>query len=455
MFHSGFCAVIDRAYSPRSFTDLSRQSRMGRIRHFIIGVCILTTAVHSQTTLDAGLVELNRGNIFEAIRIFKQIVRAEPSSPGASFYLSGIYTGMGRYGTAYGYLNASMKDNPGQGAYYYQLGVIRRYEGCGPEALAAFQQALKAGMGKGEAAAWRQIGDVQEDLLDWDKALDAYRNVLSFQPDDAGAHLALGRLYLNRNDPQRAVSELRAALGSASAPDGVHSSLGRAYRALGDLDSSVSILQKGVERNPADEESLYMLGQVLLALGRESEGRRVMGEYQSLQERLSRTNSLFESAIERAQSGELDRAEALLKEVLRIAPRYAPALQALGTVQLNRGNTQGALEMLKQAQASNPLNSETYFEMGTAYLRSGKFSEALDMSLRALILDEEDPRYQSLSGEIYSKMNRPVESRAAFELGRELQSRPGYRPADPYGSEMRHRDDSETVKAICGHDADK
>jgi hypothetical protein len=75
------------------------------------------------------------------------------------------------------------------------------------------------------------------------------------------------------------------------------------------------------------------------------------------------------------------------------------------------------------------------------------------MGLRALILEEEDPRYQTLLGEIYSKMNRPVESRAAFDLGRELQSRPAYRPADPYASEMRHRDDSATVKdlwARCG-----
>jgi tetratricopeptide (TPR) repeat protein len=348
-----------------------------------------------------------------------------------------------------------MEDNTSQGAYYHQLGMIRRYEGCRPEALASFQQALKSGMGKGEAVAWRQIGDLQVDLLDWDKALDAYRNILRIQPDDAGARLAIGRLYLDRNDPKRAVSELRAALESATPPDGVHSSLGRAYRAIGDLESSVYILQKGIEHNPADEESLYMLGQVLLALGRDNEGRGVMGQFQSLQERLSRTNSLFESAIERAQSGELVRAEALLKEVLGIAPRYAPALQALGTVQLNRGNIQGALEMLKQAQTSNPLNSETYFNMGTAYLRSGKLSEALDMSLRALILEEEDPRYQTLLGEIYSKMNRTADSRAAFDLSRELQSRPGYRATDPYASEMRHRDDSATVKAICGYDADK
>ncbi|HET9130264.1 MAG TPA: hypothetical protein VFO86_04910, partial [Terriglobia bacterium] len=83
---------------------------MGRFRYLAIGVCILATifvaAVHSQTrqpnaSLDAGLVELNRGNVFEAIRIFKQVIHAEAASPAASFYLSGVYTGMGRYGTAF------------------------------------------------------------------------------------------------------------------------------------------------------------------------------------------------------------------------------------------------------------------------------------------------------------------------------------------------------------------
>jgi tetratricopeptide (TPR) repeat protein len=254
---------------------------MRRFRHLVVGVCSLATilamTVHSQTrqpnpTLNAGLAELNRGNVFEAIQIFKQIVRAEPSSSAASFYLSGLYTGMGRYGTAYDYLKAAMKDNTGQGAYYHQLGVIRRNAGCRPEALAAFQQALKAGMGKGEASAWRQIGDLQVDLLDWDKALVAYQNALRLQPGDAAARLAIGRLYLDRNDPQRAVSELRTALESVPPPDGAYSSLGRAYRALGDFESAVSILQKGIERNPADQESLYVLGQVLLAMGRDNEG---------------------------------------------------------------------------------------------------------------------------------------------------------------------------------------
>ena len=433
---------------------------MGRLRQFVLGVCLIATAALSQTrqpdtTLTAGLAELNKGNVFEAIRIFQQIVRSESQPSAAYFYLSGLYTGMGRYNEAYRYLKAAMKDSTPQGAYYHQLGLIRRYEGCRPEAVAAFQQALKTGMGKDEAATWRQIGDLEVDLLDWDRAMEAYRNGLGLRPDDAGAHVALGRLYLDRNDPQHAVSELLAALDLAPATAGVYASLGRAYRAIGDLESAVSILQKGVDQNPADQDSLYVLGQVLLESRREDEGRRAMDQYRKLQERLSQTDSLFEKAIERAQSGDQEQAEALLRETLRLAPRYAPALQALGTVLLNRGNTQGALETLKQAQTANPLNPETYFAMGTAYVRSGKLSEALDMTERALVLEEEDPRYQTLLGDIYSRLNRQAEARAAMNLAGKLQSIPGYSPPDPYTTDMRHRDEAAIVNQICGNDADR
>jgi tetratricopeptide (TPR) repeat protein len=106
--------------------------------------------------------------------------------------------------------------------------------------------------------------------------------------------------------------------------------------------------------------------------------------------------------------------------------------------------------MLRQAQAANPLNSETYFQMGTAYFRSGKLSEALDMTERALVLDEDDSRFYALLGEVHSKMNRPAEARTARQRAEQPGNRANTVPPDPYASEMRRRDDAATVKEICG-----
>jgi len=315
--------------------------------------------------ITAAVAELNKGNVFQAVRQLKEIVRAEPSSAAAYFYLSTVYSSIGHNDTAHRYLEAAMKGTPDQAAYYYQLGVIRSREGCNPEALKAFQQAIQKGMGNDASAAWRQVGDAYVDLLEFEKAVEAYQNAIKLDPNHAAAHLALGKLYLDRNDLNRAISELRIALKLSPGLDGVHAGLGRALRATDDATAAINVLKQGVERNPSDQEARYVLGQTLLSLGRADEGRSEMEEYRRVQDQISQTNSLFESAVEYAQAGELDRAESLLREAVRLAPQYAPALRVLGAVLLNRGNTQRALEMLQQALALNPLNSETYFDIAT------------------------------------------------------------------------------------------
>jgi len=400
-----------------------------------------------QSPLTAALDQLNRGNVFEAIRSLKL---ALPENPQANFYLSGIYTRMGRYDTAYRYLSSAIQANPTQAAYYDQLGLIRQYEGCRPEALAAFRQALTLGMKNEEATVWRHIGDVHVNLLEWDKAVDAFRNTLRLRGDDAGAHLALGRIYLDRNDPAAALVELHAASAITPPISGLYAAMGRAYRASGNPESAIDVLTKAIARDPSDQESRYVLAQTLLAEGRAREGREALRDYQQLQERMTQTNSMFEAGVERARAGDLAEAEKVLREILKVAPRYAPALQILGTVLLNRGNVQPALDAFRQSLAVNPLNSETYLNMGAVYLRLGNLNTALEMTEKALVIEDEDARLYNQSGEIYSRMSRPDQSRAALARAAVLQSAPGYQPPDPYGSEGRHRDDAATVRQICG-----
>jgi tetratricopeptide (TPR) repeat protein len=420
----------------------------------VISRAILLLLIQMQSAssgaVTVAVAELNKGNVFAAVKQLKEVVRAEPSSDAAYFYLSSVYTSLGHDEAAYRYLDAAMKANPSQGAYYHQLGVIRTREGCRPEALEAFQQALQKGMGKDEALAWRHIGDAYVDLLAFENAAEAYRSAITFDPNDGAPHLALGKLYVDRNDSERAILELNAALKLSPDLEGVYAALGRARRAAGDSAAAIKILQQGVERNPSDQEARYVLGQTLLSSGRTEDGRREMDEYRRVQDRISQTNSLFESAVNQAQAGELDRAENSLKETLRFAPQYAPALRVLGAVMLNRGNTKSALDVLQQALAANPLNSETYFDLATAYLRAGKPGDALEMANRALIVEEEDARYYSLIADIYSKMKRPAEARSAGERAVQLKSRPDYETPGPYSAEMRRRTGSATVKAICG-----
>lgn len=377
---------------------------------------------HVALTLALG--ELNNGKILDAIGQLKQIVRTDPGFAPPYFYLSRLYLEMGELPAAESYLERALSAGPEQGGYYHQLGLIRFRQKKWREALALFERALRTGA-ENEAIVWRNAGDASAELFDRERALEAYENSLQIQPNDARTRLALGRFYLERNESEKAVVELRAAVALKQDLPGAWAGLGRAYRRLGDLTSTVDILKKAVTLDPADQESRYGLAQALLAMGREDEGRKELETHQRLMNQAALANRTFEAGRAKQEAQQLAEAERLLESAVALAPAYSPALYSLGTVLLDRGKPAEAARALERAAASNAVNSAIHFRLGTAYFRSGKPGDALEATRRALVLDEENAGYHRQMGEIYMKLGRAAEGREALDRALELESRHG------------------------------
>jgi tetratricopeptide (TPR) repeat protein len=357
-------------------------------------------------SLSSALEELNKGRVLESIEQFKQIIRSDPANEPAYYYLSTLYTELKEYDVAERYLQRAIDVNPRQGTHYHQLGVIRFRQKQWRAALGFFKQALELGAGKNEAAVWRSIGDVQVELFDREAALQAYETALRIQPQDAHTRFALGRFYLERNEPGLAIPNLRAALEIDPSLQGAYPVLGRAYRRTGDVQSAVTVLKNALQIDPADQESRYALGQVLLAMGRVDEGRSELDKYDAIRLQVVSANGNYATAMSRLEAGEFSEAEKLFREAVRLAPNYGPALHALGTLLLDWGAADKAVDFLKRAVEVNPLNAASWFSLGSAYFKTGKFVEALEAAKRAIVLDEEDGRYQRLVEEIQARMKK-------------------------------------------------
>src|SRR5262249_37335346 len=156
--------------------------------------------------------ELNKGRVLESIEQFKQVIQSDPANGAAYFYLATLYTQMNEFEAAERYVRRAMELNPPQSAHYLQLGLIRYRQKQWRAAVDFLKEALKLQPGSSEATVWRSIGDVQVELFDRDAALQAYETSLRIQPQDATTRLALGRFYLERSEPERAIPHLRTAL---------------------------------------------------------------------------------------------------------------------------------------------------------------------------------------------------------------------------------------------------
>jgi tetratricopeptide (TPR) repeat protein len=354
----------------------------------------------------SALSELNRGRILQGIDQFRQIIRTDPANDQAYFYLATLYTQLNEYAAAERFLQRAMELKPNEGLHYYQLGLIRYRQKQWQAALGQLQRALDLGAGNNEAAVWRAIGDVQVELFDRDAALQAYETAVRIQPRDAGTRLGAGRFYIDRSQPERAIPHLLAALEIDSSMRAAYPLLGRAYRQNGDLPAAVAVLKKALDGGAPDQESRYLLGQTLLAIGRLDEGRREMERYEAVRQQVEDANRNYQAGVSRLEAGDLSEAEKLLRDAVRQAPNYGPALLSLGKLLLDRGSAAAASGFLKQAVEASPLNAAAWFHLGSAYFKTGKLSEAFEAARMAVVLDEEDPGYQQLLTEIQQKMPR-------------------------------------------------
>lgn len=360
----------------------------------------------ADTSLSAALSELNQGRVIESIEQLKQVVRTNPANGSAYFYLSSLYTQMGEYPAAERYIQRAIEINPKQGEYYHQLGLIRYRQKQWQTALKLFQRALDAGSGRNEAAVLKSVGDVELELFDREAAFQAYTRALTIQPRDAQIRLALGRYHLDRGEPERAIEHLLAALEADPSLRAAYPLLGRAYRQSGNLPSSESVLKKGLDGDPADQDTRYALGQTLVALGRVDEGRAELDKYDKIRQQVSSADASYKAALSRLDDGNFAEGERLLRDAIRLAPAYGPALHSLGTLLLDRGSADKAVPFLNGAVEANPLSAENWYSLAEAYSKTGKTAEALQAAKRAAVLNDEDSRYQRLLAEIQQRLKQ-------------------------------------------------
>lgn len=135
----------------------------------------------------------------------------------------------------------------------------------------------------------------------------------------------------------------------------VYVNLGYIAREKGNLPAAEDAYRKAVELDPADGESLAILGVVLESNGKRAEALDLLVKAAPRFE----SNLAFQSALGAIamNGGRNEEAEAAFKKVLALKPSSAEAHLHLATFALNRGNTEEALGHLKQCVALAPAGS--------------------------------------------------------------------------------------------------
>ena len=264
------------------------------------------------------------------------------------------------------------------------------------------------------AFAGQPLGDVlqhglrQHQAGALDKALTAYRYVLSHQPEQADALHLLGILAYQQGRYAEAVESIGRAIRQHHDRAPYHGNLGLALGALGRVEEAASAYRQAVKLDPTYLEGHNNLGNILRSTGQpvaaEASYRRALRLQPNqpvlinnlaavllAQNRLVEAEAAYRHALTLqpdlamahaglaetlARMGRLVDAEAGFREALRLEPGLVEAHENLGQVLLGRNRLAEAEASFRAALALQPGRAGAWTGLGTALLDQARGDEA-------------------------------------------------------------------------------
>jgi protein O-GlcNAc transferase len=129
-------------------------------------------------------------------------------------------------------------------------------------------------------------------------------------------------------------------------------------------------------------------------------------------------------AIQSHQSGQLQKAEEIYKNILEINPNHSDALHLLGLVAYQVGKNDIAVDLINKAIQNNPKIPSYYNNIGLALQEQGKLSEAISSYEKALQLKPDYVNAHINMGNVFEEQGKPDQAISSYEKA--LQLKPDY-----------------------------
>jgi tetratricopeptide (TPR) repeat protein len=253
-------------------------------------------------------------------------------------------------------LTAAIAAIPGSGQAVYELGLVHQRAGRYPEALAAFDQALRLTPLLGANSIHQTIGALRRSQQDFDGAARAFSSRVDLVPNDPEAHRELGDIYLRQGRHTEALTEFATVLLLDPASVEAHALTAQLHLRDGRYPEAIAAATRVLGLDPGHREARYALATSLIRLGRTDEGRKELDIFQQQQaeDTVARTR-LFEleglrreAAMSRA-AGDKEKAIALLRRLVDADPTVPGSLLDLGFALIDAGQHAEAIGFLDKA----------------------------------------------------------------------------------------------------------
>jgi len=202
----------------------------------------------------------------------------------------------------------------------------------------------------------------------FDRAVTTLGDTAERYPDDAYTYVALGRVWLEKAQPEQDRVDLSKALGALQEAVGNDDSsealtlFGRALLLSQNVEAAETVLQQATDKLPVDPQAFYYLADAAERRGHADTARRALIDYRALEGEDSDVRRRAAFAVRLAdlsmQAGDPVRAVASYMRALDATSADAPLLVRVADAQLRSGATDDARATLTKALEKDPLNRD-------------------------------------------------------------------------------------------------
>ena len=317
------------------------------------------------------------GDVAGSVQHLREAVRLQPRDERSRLALAQILAAVGRSAEAEDVLRAAVAELPGASALRWRLSTRSQAEQDDDDlALIDMADRLVLLVGKGEL--YRALAGLAQLHLDDAKAIDLLGRAVRTTPNNAAAHKALGRAYVENGRDVEGYAELVIAL--LLDPDDVETltALGRWHLTADQPQRSVDALERAVGIDPADRLAVHALAGALIRVGRVSEGTQRLQESQRLQ----------------AQAIEDDR-----------RAKTAAVLRLNAEMRMTERDYAGAVDIWRQALLLQPGSAAAHLRLAEALTAANRPDDAVTAYLTAISLEAGADAHRRLA-ELYDSLGR-------------------------------------------------
>jgi tetratricopeptide (TPR) repeat protein len=222
-------------------------------------------------------------------------------------------------------MRARLKKYPGDFTAHFNLGAVLQTLGKTDEAMANYQQALRAR--PDSFSTLTVLGAAMQEKGEAAAAINLYRRALQLKPDYSSARYNLANLLLGAGNVDEAIRELLELLRAHPDDAGAHNSLGSAYAMQGRTSEALKSYEESLRLSPENADAHSNYAYLLAAQGR---AREAAGHYEiSLRLNPQNADVHNEYGILLAQYGKLADAVKHFEAALKINPQHSQAAENL------------------------------------------------------------------------------------------------------------------------------